>query len=115
MLTQPATQEDIATRLNPLPSPRSPWRVSAVAVLPDYRLKVQFLDGTEGIVDLAALVHSPNAGVFASLSDPQRFAEVRVEMGAVSWPGGVDLAPDAMYAEIKRSGTWVMGEKLTRA
>lgn len=115
MLTQPATQEDTATRLNPLPSPRSPWRVSAVEVLPDYRLKVRFLDGTEGGVDLAAFVHSRNAGVFACLTDPERFAQARVEMGAVSWPGGLELAPDAMYAEIKRSGTWVVGETMTSA
>jgi hypothetical protein len=33
---------------------------------------------------------------------------VRFEDGAVTWPGDIDLAPDAMYREIKRSGEWVL-------
>jgi len=86
--------------------PRSPWRVEAVEALPDYRLKVRFCDGTEGTVDMSALVRSPDAGVFAVLADPQRFAEVFVELGAVTWPGELDLAPDAMHAEIRARGEW---------
>jgi hypothetical protein len=80
----------------------------AVEALPNFRLQVRFVDGTEGMVDLAALVCSPKAGVFASLADPVHFARVFVEHGAVTWPGEIDLAPDAMYAEIKKAGTWVM-------
>jgi hypothetical protein len=29
-----------------------------------------------------------------------------VEYGAVTWPGEIDLAPDAMYAEFKKNGEW---------
>lgn len=79
-----------------------PWRVVAVETLPEFRLHVRFVDGTEGTVDLAALIHSPGAGVFASLADPVLFARAHVEYGAVTWPGEIDLAPDAMYAEIKK-------------
>ena len=82
--------------------PRMLWRVVAVEALPDFRLRVRFVDGTEGEVDLAVLVHSPGAGVFASLADSARFAQVFVEHGAVTWPGEIDLAPDAMYAAIKK-------------
>jgi hypothetical protein len=85
-----------------------PWRVVAVAALPDFRLHVRFLDGTDGTVDLTALVQSPSAGVFAALVDPSFFDQVFVEHGAVTWPGEIDLAPDAMYAEIKKAGTWVL-------
>ncbi len=38
------------------------------------------------------------------------FAEARVALGAVQWPNGVDLAPDAMYEAIRESGvygTWI--------
>jgi hypothetical protein len=31
-----------------------------------------------------------------------------VEFGSVSWPGDIDLAPDAMYREIKSTGEWVL-------
>jgi len=85
-----------------------PWRVVEVQPLDGFRLRVRFVDGLEGEVMMTTLVHSPAAGVFSRLSDPSLFAQVFVEHGAVTWPGEIDLAPDAMYAEIKKSGTWVL-------
>lgn len=82
--------------------PRMPWRVVAVKALPGLRLHVQFVDGTEGVLELAARVHSPSAGVFAALADSAIFAQAHVVHGAVTWPGEIDLAPDAMYAEIRK-------------
>ena len=52
--------------------------------------------------------HSPGAGVFTSHIDPAHFAQVFVEHGAVTGPGEIDLAPDAMYAEIKKACKWVL-------
>jgi hypothetical protein len=72
---------------------------------------VRFLDDTVGTVDMSELVRSTAAGVFAPLADPDLFVQVFVEHGAVSWPGEIDLAPDAMYAEIKKSGYWVLRPK----
>jgi hypothetical protein len=84
-----------------------PWRVTAVQALPGYRLTVQFVDGTQGVVDLSHLVQASDAGVFAALADPTLFRQVFVEHGAVTWPGQIDLAPDAMYAQIQHSGACV--------
>jgi hypothetical protein len=78
-----------------------PWRVASVETLPDYRLRVCFLDGLEGIVDMSALIASRNAGVFAALADPQVFNCAFVWLGAVCWPGDLDIAPDAIHAAIK--------------
>lgn len=102
MHTQSAAQQDLPLALTPPIQPRMPWRVASVKALPDFRLHVRFVDGAEGTVDLDPLVHSPGAGVFASLADSALFAQVFVEHGAVTWPGEIDLAPDAMYAEIKK-------------
>lgn len=102
MRTQPETQQDSPLAVTPPIRPRTPWRVAAVEALPGFRLHVQFVDGTEGMIDLKALVHSPSAGVFAPLADSTLFAQVFVEHGAATWPGEIDLAPDAMYAEIKK-------------
>lgn len=101
MRTQSAAQQDSPPAVTPLIQPRMPWRVVAVEALPGFRLYVRFVDGTEGTVDLTALIHSPRAGVFASLADPALFDRVHIEHGAVTWPGEIDLAPDAMYTEIK--------------
>jgi hypothetical protein len=86
----------------------SPWRVAEVRALPGYRLSVHFNDGTMGEVDMAKFLSSDGAGVFAALKDPELFTRVEVVLGAVTWPGDLDLAPDAMYQEIRDNGTWVV-------
>ncbi len=55
---------------------------------------------------MSDLIHSPQAGVFAVLADPQCFAEAAIELGAVTWPNGLDLAPDAMYAAFRNGPVW---------
>ena len=95
-------------------SAAAPWRVVAVSALPDFRLRVRFVDGTEGEVDMAGLLRRQQVGVFAPLRDPAVFAQVSVELGAVTWPGELDLAPDAMYDAIRQTGKWVFpAESLT--
>ncbi len=101
MRTQLADPQDSTLAVTPPIQSSMPWRVAAVEAMPDFRLRVHFVDGTEGTVNLDALVHSRGAGVFAQLADSAHFAQVFVKHGAVSWPGEIDLAPDAMYAEIK--------------
>lgn len=88
--------------------PGADWRVKSVEVLPDYCLKVRFMEGLEGVVRMKDLVWSPHAGVFESLRDPEMFGQVGVVWGAVTWANGLDLAPDAMYDEIKTHGVWVL-------
>ena len=68
-------------------------------------LQVRFADGTTGQVRFEP---SHLTGVFEALKDPIIFAQARVEAGAVTWQGDLDLAPDAMYAEIKSHGEWVL-------
>lgn len=53
-------------------------------------------------------IHRADSGVFRSLTDHAIFSDVSVVFGAVTWANGVDLAPDAMYDEIKRNGVWVL-------
>lgn len=69
------------------------------------RLAVRFADGIAGEVEFR---DSFFFGVFAALRDPAAFAQVRCEHGYVAWPGDLDLAPDAMYAAIRREGRWVL-------
>lgn len=91
-------------------TPSTPWRVRRVAVLPGHRLRVTFVDGLSGEVNLAAwLASSKVTGtVFERLRDEAFFGQAFLELGAVTWPNGADLAPDAMYDEIRREGTWVL-------
>jgi hypothetical protein len=83
-----------------------PWRVTDIRVLRGYALSVRFADGTHGEVDLSRLVLGPGAGVFTALRDPAVFALATVQDGVVTWPGELDLAPDAMYDAIRAQGRW---------
>ena len=88
----------------------SPWRVISVTALPEAQLEVTFVDGMSGKVDMRAFLSSSKVDgtVFEPLRDPAMFAEARVVMGAVQWPNGADLAPDAMYDTLQHSGVWVL-------
>jgi hypothetical protein len=88
--------------------PLAPWRVADVEALPGFRLRVRFNDGTEGVVEMAEFIVSSGAGVFAALRDEKLFRQVRVVFGVVTWPGELDLAPDAMHRAIKEFGGWVV-------
>ena len=69
MRPQPVAEEDSTAAVAPAVRPVMPWRVVSVDVLQGHRLRVRFLDGLEGVVDMSGLVASPNAGVFAALGD----------------------------------------------
>jgi hypothetical protein len=74
-------------------------RVVKVAALPQYRLEVEFDDGVAGIVEIFPRLSGP---VFEPLRDEAlfRLATIDAETGAVCWPNGPDLAPDAMYSRL---------------
>ena len=79
------------------------WRVKEVHVVDHYAIQVRFVDGLMGVVRFQPGFFR---GVFFHLIDPQQFKQVTVVNGAVTWPGNLDLAPDAMYQEIKAQGEW---------
>lgn len=71
--------------------------VVAVEVIGDHRLRLTFADGTVGEVGFEGREWR---GVFEPLSEPDFFAQVRVDMegGTIAWPNGVDMAPEPLYA-----------------
>lgn len=81
--------------------PSMPWRVESVKPLRDYLLDVTFLDKTNGIFDCKPIIFGKNPGVFEQLRDSAAFNNVFVSYGAITWACGLDLAPDAMYEQIR--------------
>jgi len=81
------------------------WDVTEVAPESDLCLNVAFKDGTKGKV---IFEDTHFTGVFCLLRDPVYFRRVFLDNGVVAWPDEIDLAPDAMYREIKRCGEWVL-------
>lgn len=75
--------------------------ITGVEVIGDHRLRLTFADGTVGDVDFS---NREWRGVFVPLADPAEFARVEVdaEAGTISWPSGLDMAPEPLYAEARR-------------
>jgi hypothetical protein len=70
-------------------------RVIRVEPIAPYRLDVEFDDGVYGTIDLSDRLFGE---MFEPLRDEQMFRAVSIDkFGAVSWPNGADLAPDAMH------------------
>ena len=91
-------------------TPAAPWRIRSVSVLPSYRLSVICNDGRSGIVDMSALVTSENAGIFSSLHNELLFNQVGLELGALTWPNGVDLDPEWIHEELGKQACWVVAK-----
>ena len=77
--------------------------VIAVDARPGFKVWVRFEDGVEGEADLSDLA---GQGVFKRWTEnPSEFGEASVdpESGTVTWPGGLDVAPDRLYSEVIRT------------
>lgn len=80
-------------------------KVIKVEALEGFRLSVVFDDGVAGLVDLSDRLFGP---MFEPLKDVAYFRQVSIdEFGAVCWPNGADLAPDALHARLQNRTTAV--------
>ncbi len=77
--------------------------VIGVRPLGDYKLEIEFSDGTVGVRDFAFVVGKTGPMV-QPLKDPAYFARVFVEDGALTWPNGYDWDPIALHDEMKAAG-----------
>ena len=87
-------------------TPKAPWRIRTLSVLPGHRLAVTFQDGTHGVADLSAILTAHECGIYEALKDRTFFAQAHLELGVVTWPNGADLDPAWMHEELTKSKTW---------
>jgi hypothetical protein len=73
-------------------------RVTAVEVLPEYRLRLTFDDGMMTVADFADDLWGP---LCEPLRDPAYFARVRIdpESRTVVWPNGYDPSPEVLHGD----------------
>lgn len=75
-------------------------RVTSVAPVRDFVLRLGFSDGAEGELDLEPILWGP---VFEPLlKDPALFRKVRVDpqLGTIVWPNDADLDPVVLHARV---------------
>ena len=74
-----------------------PYLISAVA-LPDYKLKVVFEDGLEGIIDLKPW---KGKGVFVYWEDENNFRLFKItDNKKLEWNEEIDMDPDSFYLRL---------------
>jgi hypothetical protein len=80
-------------------------RIVSARAMNGFRLEIVFADGVRGVIALEDRLFGP---VFQPLRDPAYFARVAIdEFGAVCWPNGADLAPDALYERLRATNVAV--------
>jgi hypothetical protein len=75
----------------------------------DYKVKVAFNNGREGVADLSSALNGP---MFESLKEKSSFATFRVdeELETIVWPNGADLAPEYIYFQAFRDEQELQGQ-----
>jgi hypothetical protein len=68
--------------------------VTAVEYLADYKLRLKFNNGSEGIVDLEKELYGE---IFESLKDKNLFKQVFLTSRTIEWPNGADFAPEFLF------------------
>ena len=92
------------------------WSIINFKLLPGHKISVLFADGTSGTADLSPRLSQGRLGDgFDPLCDESVFSQVCLEFGALTWPGGIDLAPDALYEQICETGAAVLKAKNKKA
>ena len=72
------------------------YEVTSFHHLEDYKLQVEFNDGTSQIVDLEPVLHGE---VYGPLHDPVLFHQVKLdpETRTLVWPNGADFDPYVLH------------------
>lgn len=68
--------------------------------LHDYKLHIQFNDGTEGDVDLKETIFEDNRMVFKQLREVSKFRKFKIALNTVCWFNELDLAPEYIQAKM---------------
>ncbi len=73
-------------------------KIINVTVLENYKVKLEYADGRQGIANLSDLV---GKGVFVLWNDYNAFQNVKIgSSGELSWSDQIDLCPDSLYLKI---------------
>ena len=65
-----------------------------------FKLILKYTDGFIGEVDLSNLFSKPK-NLAAEITKGQLFSRCFVESGALAWPNGLELCPDALRMKMK--------------
>jgi hypothetical protein len=68
-----------------------------------HKLIIRFSDGSFGEHDFAAMTNDAGP-LLEPLRDPDYFARVFLDFGALTWPNGFDIAPEWLRRQMEAAG-----------
>jgi len=75
-------------------------KVLEARYLGNYQVELVFSDGKEGVFDGSALLLRTGRLV-VPLRDESYFKRLYIDVGALCWPNGLELAPSRLYENYK--------------
>ncbi len=71
-------------------------RVTSIAIVGDYVIRVTFDDTTQRTIDFEPILAGP---IFGPLREHGLFSQVKLdrEFGTLEWPNGADIDPTVLY------------------
>jgi hypothetical protein len=68
-------------------------------LLNEYKIHLKFKNGKNGSIDFTEYLKK--GGIFSKFSDINFFKQVYInpEFGVLTWPGGIDIAPETIYSK----------------
>jgi len=67
----------------------------------DYKIYVEFNDGTKGTINFKKILEEDNRAIIRELLNKDLFKTVKVNLHTLCWDNEVDFAPDYLYDQIK--------------
>jgi hypothetical protein len=77
------------------------WVVAA-KIVEEYKIAIQFNDGSDGIVDFQKIIENDHRAIIKELLDKKKFQTVKVEYDTLVWENGVDFAPEYLYEKANK-------------
>lgn len=72
-------------------------RIEHARYLGEHRFELRFNDGCSGTVDVRPLADEGPGAVFEALRNEAFAAGFELREGTLTWPGGLDVAPEYLY------------------
>jgi hypothetical protein len=76
-------------------------KVTKVELKGEYKIYLEFNDGTNGIIDLKNKLENDHREIIKELLNSELFKTAKINLNTVCWDNGVDFAPDYLYNKIK--------------